>query len=87
MKPIKNKEHLDRICEAGDILDGTPAEPHHPVSFGRGVSQKASDILAIPLSREHHSELHRSMQIVTTKGVFNESDLLALTIQRELYGY
>ncbi len=84
VKPIKDKAYLKKICEKGDILNGQPAEPHHPRSFGASGGQKSSDTLAIPLTREHHDEIHATGMIRTTYGDYSESDLLALVIYHRL---
>ena len=52
---IKDEAYLDFVREYGCGVCLNSAEPHHLVSRGAG----GSDYTAIPLCREHHTELHQ----------------------------
>jgi len=53
------KRHKDRVFRLGccicRLLGHEPTPPHlHHVREGQGMSQRASDMLVIPLCPEHH---------------------------------
>jgi hypothetical protein len=50
---IEEKKHIKQVVALGSIISGMPAEAHHP-TFGRGKSQKTSNMLVIPLTPEEH---------------------------------
>jgi hypothetical protein len=86
----KEKAHLASVASLGCILcrhldlGETPAEIHHPRE-DQGMSERASNWLAIPLCPEHHrgdSGVHG----LGTRGFerrykLSELDLLALTLE------
>ena len=84
------KAHLSRVAGLGCILcrhlgyGMTPATIHHPRE-GQGMSQRASNWLAIPLCPEHHqgdSGLHGlGTKAFYSRYRLDEMDLLALTIE------
>jgi len=46
----------------------TADDPHHLIGWGQGgMGTKAHDILALPLCRQHHDELHRDIQAFEQK--------------------
>lgn len=83
------KRHLSRVASLGCIVcwrmdfGETPAQIHHP-RFAVGMSQRASDWLAVPLCQEHHlgkSGVHGDRSSLRAIKA-DEPDLLAWTIQR-----
>jgi hypothetical protein len=50
---VDGKEYLDFIRQNPCIVCGRRAEPHHMKTRGAG----GSDFLAVPLCREHHTEI------------------------------
>ncbi len=84
------KEYLNRVASLGCILcrelgyGETPATIHHPRE-GQGMSQRASNWLAIPLCPEHHQGA-TGLHGLGTRGFYaryrlDELDLLAMTIE------
>ena len=71
-KPVKDKGYLSWLHRLPCILDGSsPVEAAHLSTpnaryghAGRGLSQKASDRWALPLSPEKHREQHEGNEIV-----------------------
>lgn len=87
-----DKSHLSRVASLGCGLcrrigyGETPAEIHHPRE-GQGMSQRASNWLAIALCPEHHRGphgIHGDRQAFKDARV-DEMDLLADTLEA-LYG-
>lgn len=80
------KRHLDRVSSLGCIICGAPASLHHP-RFSCGMSQRASNWLAIPLCPWHHQQgphgiaIHNGQQEFE-KNFGTEAELLAQTIQK-----
>lgn len=84
------KRHMGRVAEVGCVLchhlghGYTPCEVHH-IRTDQGASQRASDMLTVPLCPEHHrggSGFHglgRKAFERTYK--LTELDLLAMTIE------
>lgn len=87
------KRHLQRLADAGCILcwhlgnDTTPPEIHH-LREGRGMSQRSSHFMAVPLCPEHHrgdSGLHGlGTREFERQYRLSELDLLELTLRRML---
>ena len=84
------KDYLNRVAALGCILcrelgyGFTPATIHHPRE-GQGMSQRASNWLAIPLCPEHHQGA-TGLHGLGTRGFYaryrlDELDLLAMTIE------
>lgn len=85
------KRHLDRVAALGCIvcrnldIGPTPAAIHH-IRAGHGLSQRASDYLAIPLCGDHHQNGGHGVAIHAGQAQFeamygSELDLLAQTIK------
>lgn len=80
------KRHLSRVAAIGCIICGGPAEIHHP-RFAAGMSQRASNWLAIPLCPEHHRQGEFGHAVHNGQETFErnygrEVELLAETIRR-----
>lgn len=86
----KESKYLDRVSRLGCILcrhldlGETPAEIHHPRE-DQGMSERASNWLAIPLCPEHHRG-QSGVHGLGTRGFerrykLSELDLLALTLE------
>jgi hypothetical protein len=84
------KRHKDRVVRLGCIVcrhlgDGdTPATIHH-VREDQGMSERASDFLAIPLCPYHHTGaggIHGlGMRAFERQYKLSELDLLAMTLE------
>lgn len=81
---------MGRVAEIGCILcrhqgnEGTPAQVHH-IRDGVGAAQRQSDMLTVPLCKEHHvgaSGLHGlGVRGFYTRYKLDELDLLAMTLE------
>jgi hypothetical protein len=60
-RPGLSPDHLANIRQLPSCISGkTPCDPHHlRCAGGRGVSLKAEDRWAIPITREEHMAVHR----------------------------
>ena len=59
---VRDREHLRSVAQRPCLVCGRqPSDPHH-LRFAqtRGIAQKVSDELTVPLCRGHHRDLHRS---------------------------
>lgn len=90
MSSAAAKRHMGRVADLSCILcrhlgfPGSIAEIHH-IREGRGMSQRASDFLTIPLCPEHHrgaSGLHGlGVRGFAARHKLDELDLLAMTLE------
>jgi len=56
---MKNKKYTDWVKQLPCAHCGIDADdPHHLICYGGTTSGKSSDIMTVPLCREHHSEVH-----------------------------
>lgn len=63
IKPFRSRPYLDWVKSLECCGCGAPADdPHHAIAvgLGAGVGTKPSDLMAIPLCRVCHDELHNS---------------------------
>ena len=84
------KRHMDRVAALGCLLcrklgdSGSAAELHH-IREGQGMSQRAQDVLVLPLCPEHHrgaSGVHGlGKRMFYTRYRVDELDLLAETLE------
>lgn len=84
------RRHMSRVAAVGCILcrhlgyGETPAALHH-VREGQGMSQRAADVLVVPLCPEHHqgaSGFHGlGARAFERQYRLNELDLLAMTLE------
>lgn len=60
---IESPKYLKWIREQPCAFCGGQSEPHHlrSVGLGTGTGYKASDILTIPVCRNHHEQCHNGM--------------------------
>lgn len=85
---MRIKQYKGVVASLGCIICGGPAELHHPRA-GRGMSQRGSDWLCIPLCPGHHRlgtsyaqpSVHGAPQDFRARHG-EEMDLLAETIRR-----
>ena len=81
-KPVRSKRYLKWIDEQPCIISGQKATHHHIRSWwtDHGTSQKPSDIYAIPLSPEHHTDgnyaIHRGKMKFMVKNAITEEGLM-----------
>lgn len=83
-------EWKSRVAELGCIVCGDPASLHH-IRSGQGMSQRAPDVLVIPLCPLHHQHgttmaapsVHGAPQHFRAR-FGTEIDLLAQTMARVL---
>ena len=74
----RDRQYLDFIATLPCILCGKPgpSDPHHTASGGMGIT--GSDYSAIPVCREHHTEIHNT----GGKASFCEAEVLEQAIER-----
>ena len=84
--------HLDVIrsmpcalCELLGMEQATPTEAHH-IRAGAGLSQRAADVLAVPLCMEHHRGRHgvHGDRMALRAAKVDELGLLAHTLEQIL---
>ena len=79
------KRHLNKVASIGCLICGAPANIHHP-RFDCGMSQRASNWLAIPLCKFHHQDgphghaIHNGKQEFE-KNYMSEQEMLAKVIE------
>ena len=63
----KNKKYILWLKFRSCIVCGKDSEPHHvrqlayiPYKYAGGTGSKPSDLMCIPLCREHHEDIERS---------------------------
>lgn len=87
MKRITSRAHIDRIKRMDCCLCGAtgPSDAHH-IRAGQGMSQRASDMLVIPLCKSCHQGPKGVHGDKTMLRVFKveELDLLAITLEKLL---
>lgn len=80
------KKHLSSVAALGCLICGAPAEIHHP-RFCAGMSQRATNWLAVPLCPEHHRQgghgqsIHNGQQEFE-RNYMSEQEMLAEVIRR-----
>ena len=87
MKRITNRAYIDRIKRMDCCLCGAtgPSDAHH-IREGHGMSQRASDVLVIPLCKSCHQGpqgVHGDKTMLRVYKV-EELDLLAITLEKLL---
>jgi len=87
MKRITNKAHVERIKRMDCCLCGaTGTSDAHHIREGQGMSQRASDVLVIPLCKSCHqgpNGIHGDRSMLRIFKV-EELDLLAITLEKLL---
>jgi len=85
MKRITSRSHIERIKQMDCCLCGAsgPSDAHH-IREGQGMSQRADDMLAIPLCKPCHQGpqgIHGDRTMLRVMKT-SELDLLAVTLRR-----